>query len=111
MAFGKIRGRHGELSIPAMGAVIGRFDGQDGFWELTRHESGQQQGKPVVYRFHAVLSYLNRGFWEDPRFSKELTLKVGSELFRVEPIEGQRMELSGRTLQSGGVQLWPVDPS
>lgn len=110
MPFGQIRGRHGEMSIPAMGAVIGRFDGEQGFWQLTRHEDGQQPGNPVVYRFHAVLSYLNPGFFNDERFKKVLHLKVGTQLFRVEPIEGQRMELSGRTLQCEGVNLWPVEP-
>lgn len=111
MPFGVIRGRFGELSIPAMGAVIGRFDGDQGFWRLTRHEDGQQPGNPVVYRFHAVLSYLNRGFYDDPRFVKLLTVKVGQQLFRVEPIESQRMELQGRTLQCEGVNLWPVEQS
>jgi len=111
MPFGQIRGKHGDVSIPSMGAVVGRFDGKDGYWVLKRHESGQQQGKPVVYHFHAVLSYLHRGLYDDPRFTKRLTIKVGSELFRVEPIEGQRMVLTGRTLQSEGVNLWPVEPT
>lgn len=108
MPFGQIRGRHGEVTIPSMGAVVGRFDGENGYWMLKRHESGQQQGKPVVYHFHAVLSYLHP-LYRDDRFVKELTIKVGSELFRVKPIEGERMVLDGRTLQSGGVQLWPVE--
>jgi hypothetical protein len=109
MPFGQIRGRHGDLSIPAMGAVIAKFDGENGYWLLKRHEDGQQPGNPVVYRFHAVLSYLNRGFYDDERFVKVLTLKVGTQLFRVDPIDGQRMELQGRTLQCEGVNLWPIE--
>lgn len=108
MPIGKIRGRHGEVRVPALGAVIGKFDGQGGYWELARREDGQQQGKPVVYRLSAVFSYLNPGLFNNERLPKELTLKVGSELFRVEPIEGQRMELRGRTLQSEGVILCPL---
>jgi len=91
-----------------VGAVVGRFDGLGGFWELTRREAkDQQQGNPVVYRFSAVLSYLGP-LYSNERLRKEVLIKVGGDLFRVEPIEGQRMELQGRTLQSEGVHLWPV---
>lgn len=111
MPFGQIKGRHGQMSIPSMGAVIGLFDGQGGYWMLRRHEDGQQPGKPVVYRLHAVFSWVKAELWKDDRFKKVLAVKVGTELFRVEPIEGQRMELQGRTLQCEGVQLWPENQS
>lgn len=108
MPFGQIRGRQGSVAIPSMGAVVGRFDGAGGYWILKRRER-QEQGEPVAYHFHAVLTYLNHLLYDDDRFVKETTIKVGSELFRVEPIDGQRMVLLGRTLQSEGVNLWPIE--
>lgn len=108
MPIGRIRGRHGEVRVPSVGAVVGRFDGQGGFWELTRREAKDQQpGKPVVYRFSAVLSYLGP-LYSNERLRKEIVVRIGSDLFRVDPAEGQRMELKGRTLQSEGVTLWPL---
>jgi hypothetical protein len=56
----------------------------------------------------AVFSYVNQAMYQNDRLPKELTIKVGEDLFRVEPADGQRMELRGRTLQSEGVVLWPV---
>ncbi len=105
----RIKGRHGEVTVAGLGAVVGRFDGQDGWWELIRREDGQQQGKPVVYRLRAVLSYSNPGLWERFENKIRLTIRVGEVMFRVEVAEDQRMELKGRTLQSEGVTLCQIE--
>lgn len=119
MAFNRIRGRHGNVSIPSLGAVVGKFDGEGGWWEIIRKKDEEtdpnerreegQQGKPVVYIFRAVLSYVQHDLWNamkpdgSPRYTKELTIKVGQSLYRVEA--QQQMVLSGRTLQCEEVTL------
>ena len=103
----RIKGRHGEVSVAGLGAVVGRFDGQGGWWELIRREDGQQQGKPVVYRLRAVLSYVNPGLWKRFEDKIRLTIVVGPNKFRVEPRE--RMELNGKVLQSEGVTLCQIE--
>lgn len=106
--FNRIRGRHGEVTISGVGAVVGKYDGEGGWWEIIRREDGQQPGKPVVYRFRAVLSYLGSSpLWDNPRLKKVFTLKIQSKLFRLEPVE--EMVRDGRRLQSEGVTLWEIE--
>jgi hypothetical protein len=112
----QVRGRHGEVTVVGIGAVIGRFDGEGGFWELTALEpEKQEKGKPIIYRLRAVLSYVNPAFWEatkadgTPRFKKRVVLRVGQNLFRIDVADGQRMELHGRVLQSEGVILCQIE--
>lgn len=107
--FPRIRGRHGEITIPGLGAVVGRFDGEGGWWELHRREEPQKSGELAVYRLRAVLSYINPTLWGNEGMKKRLVLKIGESLFRVDVVEGQRMELNGRTLQSEGVTLCQVE--
>lgn len=106
--FNRIRGRHGDVTISGVGAVVGKYDGQDGWWEIIRREDGQQPGKPVVYRFRAVLSYLgNLALWDNPRLRKVFTVKIQEKLYRLEIVE--EMVRNGRSLQSEGVTLCPIE--
>lgn len=109
--FPRIRGRHGEVTVAGLGAVIGRFDGPGGWWELNRKLEKQKSGELLIYRFRAVLSYVNPVIWNatkpdgSEKWRKEIKVRVGENLFRIDVAEGERMELKGRVLQSEGVTL------
>lgn len=113
--FPRIRGVHGEVSVSGLGAVIGRFDGQGGWWELTRKYEKQATGEPIVYRLRAVLSYVNPTIWNatkpdgSEKFKKKVVIRIGDNLFRIDEAEGQHMALNGRVLQSEGVTLCQVE--
>lgn len=105
----RIRGRHGEVTVAGLGAVVGRFDGQNGWWELIRAKEHQKSGELLVYRLRSVLSYVNPALWTRFEDKVKVHLRVGDNLFRVEAVEGQRMELRGATLQSEGVTLCQIE--
>lgn len=112
----RIRGRHGKVTVPGVGAVIGKFDGEGGWWELTALDPEKQvAGEPTVYRLRAILSYVAPMFWSatkpdgSPKFRKEVVLQVGQKLFRIDVADGQRMVLNGRVLQSEGVTLCQLE--
>lgn len=111
----RIRGRHGQATVDGLGAVIGRFDGEGGWWELLRREEKQATGELIIYRLRAVLSYVNPTFWNatkadgSPKWKVRLVLQVGPNKFRVDVADGQRMELNGRTLRSEGVTLCQIE--
>lgn len=113
--FPRIRGRHGEVTVSGIGAVVGRFDGEGGWWELTRKHEKQKSGEPLEYRFSAVLSYVNPTIWNatkpdgSEKFKKKIVIRVGDNLFRIDVAEDQRMELNGRVLRSEGVFLCQIE--
>ena len=112
--FPQVRGRHGSVTVKGLGAVVGRFDGKGGWWELNRVKEKQKTGEKILYRFSAVLSYVNPTIWSakkadgSERYEKEILIKVGGDTFRIDVADGQRMELHGRVLRSEGVTLWQV---
>lgn len=113
--FPRIRGRHGEVTVDGLGAVIGRFDGQGGWWELIRKFEKQKTGETIMYRWRAVLSYVNPVIWSakkpdgSDKWRKRIVIRIGDNLFRIDVAEGERMELNGRVLQSEGVTLCQLE--
>jgi hypothetical protein len=101
--------------VVGIGAIVGRFDGDGGWWELIRKKEKQASGELLEYRLRAVLSYVNPVFWSatkpdgSPKWKVELVLRVGENKFRVDVAEGERMELNGRTLRCEGVTLCQIE--
>lgn len=104
MSLKQIRGRQGEMTIPSLGAVVAKIDGQQGgFWEVNRREEGRSEGEPPTYRLHALFTYLNKNLIamieRDERFKVELVVwMTAKNRFKVTWPGSQRMALNGRTL-------------
>ena len=101
-----MRGSHGQIVVPSLGAVIGLIEPPKGQWTLRRHEDGgPTRGS---YHFHAVFSFVNHELWE--RFStKEIIITVSrTKRYRLEVVDGG-MALEGRSLRVEGVDLWPLN--
>jgi hypothetical protein len=109
--FGEIRGRIGDVTIPALGVTVGTIDS----WYLKRRENpGPTQG---AWDFHAVLSYANQFYFDDDELAPLMlfTVRIGSRpdgspnLHRLEgPFE--RTVLNGKSLEITGANLCLVQP-
>lgn len=103
-----MRGIEGEVTLPALGAVIGTMQK----WSLTRREDGSRNSG---YRLHAVFSYLNPLLFNESSLTKQITVAIRdrdrsvNKQYRLEPVPGQRMVLEGMSLLIEGVSIWPVE--
>lgn len=112
MALTSIRGGRGEVTIPALGAVVARIDrASGGWWEVSVREDDRKPGEPASYRLRALFTYLNPAFLTDPEYKKEFVVWLtNAKRFKVEWPGSERMALSGRTLSvERGVTLVELD--
>ena len=112
MALKSIKGGRGEVTIPALGAVVARIDrAAGGWWEVSAREDDRKSGEPVSYRLRVLFTYVNPAFMNDPEYTKEFIVWLTSEKrFRVEWPGSERMAPTGRTLSiEKGVTLVELD--
>lgn len=101
-----MRGVEGEITLPALGAVIGTMSK----WSLTRREDGSRSSG---YRLHAVFSYLNPMLFNEKSLTKQITVSIRdrdrsvNKQYRLEPVPGREMRLEGMSLLIEEVQIWP----
>jgi|WetSurMetagenome_2_1015567.scaffolds.fasta_scaffold30470_3 hypothetical protein len=101
--FQSIRGKVGEVTIPALGAHIGTIVD----WSLMRREpSASPVGGPWVFR--AAFSYLNPHLFNDEDLPKQILVRVGPNQYRLKGPFG-RTDLGELSLLIEGVDLEHVD--
>jgi hypothetical protein len=99
MALKSIKGSRGEVTIPALGAVVARIDrAKGGWWEISAREDDRKSGEPVSYRLRVLFTYLNPAFMQDAEYNKEFVVWLGDKRFRIEWPGHERMAPTGRTL-------------
>lgn len=104
-----LRGVEGQITIPAIGAIIGTFQK----WSLQRREDGPS--RTSGYRLTAFLSYVNPMLFNEPSLTKQITIAIRdrertvNKQYRLEPMPDVEMELDGMSLTVGEVQIWPLD--
>lgn len=106
--FQKIGGIEGTVTIPSLGALIGKMDK----WSLTMRrdeEDSDGEGAVGLYDLRAVFSYFNPHLWEDKDYEKDIVVVLGKGpqrlQFRVQQANGEETVLTGRTLLMKGVSL------
>ena len=105
----KIEGREGEVTIPALGAIVGKIEAPTGNWKLIRREEGPA-GERAVFSLHAVFSYLNEPLFRNDGFKKRFVITIAKgKQYRLEQRPSGRTELNGRSLLMEEVQLWPIE--
>ena len=103
----QLSGTQGQITIPALGAVIAYIEEPTGRWTLRRREDAPPESG--VFRLHVVFSHINPHLWDSP-YQKEfrITLNRGKQ-YRLESVAGERTVLDGRSLLMEGVTLCPVE--
>lgn len=99
-----IRGRDGEVTIPAIGASVGDFRE----WHLARRED-PRSGKPGVLTLRAVFRYVNPALFNEPSLRKQFIVQLDRKRkFRVDQDPAKKPVLEGLTLTMEGVTLCPL---
>jgi hypothetical protein len=104
-----LRGDRGQVTIPALGAVIATIEPPTGRWSLRRREDENHPDDAGGFTLHVVFSYINRHLWDSP-YEHEFVVRLGKhKQFRLTQTEGEKTELEGRSLLMEGVSLWPLE--
>lgn len=82
----ELSGKEGQITIPSLGAVIGKIDG----WTLKRREESAP-GNPGLLTLRASLSYVNPVLFNQPltkkvviRITKDLSYEVRADSIQLE---------------------------
>lgn len=102
MSFGglinRFEGTRGEIRIPELSVLV---------CEMTRPlllrrraENGQPTGQ---FDLHAAVSYFTQALWDDPEFTKEITVWIGKDPLKVMLNPESKMTVDGTRLRIEGV--------
>lgn len=96
----RILATRGEITIPSLGIVVSRMTGPS---LLRRREVAD----PELGRFdlHAAVSYFNQPLWDDPDFSKAVTIYIGRK-----PVKINLFERSTLLAVEGSLRIEGVEP-
>ena len=103
-----VRGSIGEVSIPSMGATVGKL----AKWSLERRED--RTSGVGVYVFRGAFSYLNPYLFKEESLRKEIRVRLGNngKWHRIEQVPDTLVHMDGNVaIVMDEVTVWPIEDS
>lgn len=96
----KIEGTRGEIWVPELGVLVAEM--KRPLLLRRRAENGQDPGQ---FDLHAAVSYFQQALWDDPDFTKEITVYLGKEPLKVELLPTTNVVRVEQSLRMEGVKV------